>query len=97
MPLKTAIVVDLWPPHKGKPKMFYRIGEVARMTDLKSYVLRYWENEFPKYLKPPLDASGQRRYRQADIDTILTIKDLLYVQRKTINGANKALSERKPA
>ena len=55
-------------------KLFYRIQEVAKMTGLKPYVLRYWESEF-KELAPDKDASDQRRYRQSDVEVILARRD----------------------
>ena len=72
-------------------KLYYSIGEVSKLTELKQYVLRYWETEF-KQLKPPKNRSGNRTYRQADIDTILTIKALLYDKKFTIEGARKQLN-----
>ena len=72
-------------------KLYYSIGEISKMTDLKQYVLRYWETEF-KQLKPPKNRSGNRTYRQKDIDTIFTIKTLLYDKKFTIDGARKQLS-----
>lgn len=71
-------------------KLFYRIQEVAKMTGLKPYVLRYWESEF-KELAPAKDASDQRRYRQSDIEIIQAIRKLLYEDRFTIQGARKRL------
>ena len=71
-------------------KLYYSIGEVSRLTNLKAYVLRYWESEFSA-LKPPKNRAGNRTYRQKDIDTVLKIKDLLYNKRFTINGAREAL------
>ena len=58
-------------------KLYYSIGEVSEIVDLKSYVLRYWETEF-KQLNPPKNRAGNRTYRQKDIDLIIKIKDLLY-------------------
>ena len=57
-------------------KLYYSIGEVSKMVDLKSYVLRYWETEF-KQLSPAKNRAGNRTYRQKDIDLIFKIKDLL--------------------
>ena len=71
-------------------KLYYSIGEVSEMTDLKSYVLRYWETEFSQ-LKPPKNRAGNRTYRQKDIEVILNIKDLLYKKKFTINGARGVL------
>tara|TARA_X000000368_G_scaffold355966_1_gene297839 strand:- start:14 stop:391 length:378 start_codon:yes stop_codon:yes gene_type:complete len=67
-------------------KLYYSIGEVSKMTELKAYVLRYWETEF-KQLKPPKNRAGNRTYRQSDVDLILFIKDLLYNKKFTIEGA----------
>jgi DNA-binding transcriptional MerR regulator len=71
-------------------KLFYRINEVAKLTGLKPYVLRYWESEFPE-LAPEKDASDQRRYRMQDIETIFAIRKLLYEDRFTIKGARQRL------
>ena len=73
-------------------KMFFRIGEVARITSIKTYVLRYWESEF-KLLRPIKNKAGQRIYKKKDIETILEIKDLLHKRKFTIAGAKKKLNE----
>jgi len=75
-------------------KLYYSIGEVSKMTELKAYVLRYWETEF-KELKPPKNRAGNRTYRQSDIDLILYIKDLLYTKKFTIEGARHQLATEK--
>ena len=72
-------------------KLYYSIGEVSELTQLKAYVLRYWETEFSK-LKPPKNRAGNRTYRQKDIDMILNIKDLLYNKKFTISGARSVIS-----
>ena len=72
-------------------KLYYSIGEVSKITDLKQYVLRYWETEF-KQLNPNKNKAGNRTYRQKDIDIILDIKNLLYKEKFTIEGARKMLS-----
>jgi DNA-binding transcriptional MerR regulator len=72
-------------------KLFYRIGEVSRLTGLEPYVLRYWESEFPQ-LKPDKGRSGQRLYKKKDVDNILHIKQLLYRDGYTIAGAKKKLN-----
>ncbi len=74
-------------------KLFYRIGEVSRITGLEPYVLRYWETEFPQ-IKPDKGNSKQRLYRKKDLDTILQIKHLLYKEGFTISGARKKLNSR---
>ncbi len=71
-------------------KLYYSIGEVSKITELKQYVLRYWETEFTQ-LNPIKNKAGNRTYRQKDIDTILRIKDLLYNRKFTIEGARKQL------
>ena len=73
-------------------KRYYRIGEVARITGIKPYVLRYWESEF-RWMSPAKSRSKQRLYRRRDIETIQLIKKLLYEDRFTIEGARKRLRE----
>lgn len=74
-------------------KLYYSIGEVSKLTNLKAYVLRYWESEFNQ-LNPPKNRAGNRTYRQRDIDIIIKIKDLLYEKKYTIEGAKKSLSNK---
>jgi len=71
----------------------YRIGEVSRLTELKPFVLRYWESEFPM-LEPVKSASGHRMYRQEDVDLVFKIKRLLYDEGFTIAGARRHLRRR---
>lgn len=78
-------------------KLYFRIGEVARLCRLPAYVLRFWETEFPQ-LKPVKGSTGQRMYRQRDVETVLHIKKLLYERGFTIAGARQHLKdESKPA
>jgi DNA-binding transcriptional MerR regulator len=70
----------------------YRIGEVSRLTNLKPFVLRYWETEFPM-LEPVKSASGHRLYRQQDVDMVFRIKRLLYDEGFTIAGARRHLRD----
>src|ERR1700747_2090922 len=70
----------------------YRIGEVSRLTELKPFVLRYWETEFPM-LEPVKSPTGHRMYRQEDVDLVLKIKRLLYDEGFTIAGARRHLRE----
>jgi DNA-binding transcriptional MerR regulator len=74
-------------------KLFYKIGEVSRITGLESYVLRYWETEFPP-LNPKKGRGGQRVYMSKDIETVLKIKRMLYEEGFTIAGARKQLMSR---
>ena len=73
-------------------KLFYKIGEVCRIFEVEPHVLRYWETEF-SLLSPTKNNSGQRIYRQRDLELIETIKRLLYEEGYTIAGANKKLLE----
>lgn len=73
-------------------KSLYRIGEVSRITDTKPFVLRYWETEFPT-LQPVKSPKGHRLYRRKDVDTVLTIKRLLYDEGFTIAGARRHLRD----
>ncbi|MBI5038873.1 MAG: MerR family transcriptional regulator [Nitrospirae bacterium] len=73
-------------------KLFYKISEVSKITGLESYVLRYWETEFPM-LAPRKNRGGQRVYEQKDIDAVLKIKKMLYEEGFTIAGARKRLQE----
>ena len=73
-------------------KIYYRIGEVSRITGVKPYVLRYWESEF-RWMAPAKSRSKQRLYRKRDIEVIQLIKRLLYEERYTIAGARKKLRD----
>jgi DNA-binding transcriptional MerR regulator len=75
-------------------KLYYSIGEVSKITELKPYVLRYWETEF-KQLSPPKNRAGNRTYRQKDIEVVEIIKDLLYNRKFTIKGAITLLNSGK--
>jgi DNA-binding transcriptional MerR regulator len=69
-------------------KLYFRIGEVARLCDIPAYVLRFWESEFPQ-LKPHKGGTGQRLYRKRDVEMALRIKSLLYNEGYTIPGARQ--------
>ena len=69
-------------------KLYFRIGDVARLCDVPAYVLRFWETEFPQ-LKPNKGGTGQRLYRRKDVETALRIKHLLYDLGYTIPGARQ--------
>ena len=71
-------------------KLYYSISEVSEITRLKKYVLRYWETEFTQ-LKPPKNRAGNRTYRKKDIDVVHKIKELLYKNKFTIEGARKQM------
>ena len=73
-------------------KLYFRIGEVARLCRLPAYVLRFWETEFPQ-LKPVKSSTGQRMYRRRDVENVIRIKQLLYDQGYTIAGARQHLRD----
>ena len=69
-------------------KNFFSIGEVSRIAQLPTYVLRYWESQF-KILRPLRRTSGQRKYMKKDIEVVFQVKELLYGKKFTIAGAKK--------
>jgi DNA-binding transcriptional MerR regulator len=71
-------------------RLYFRIGEVARLCRLPAYVLRFWETEFSQ-LKPIKSSTGQRMYRRKDVESVLRIKKLLYEEGFTIAGARQHL------
>src|SRR5580704_14932255 len=73
-------------------KSLFRIGEASRLTSTKPFVLRYWETEFPM-LQPVKSPKGHRLYRREDLDTVFTIKRLLYDEGFTIAGARRHLRD----
>jgi DNA-binding transcriptional MerR regulator len=78
-------------------KLYFRIGEVAKLCKLPAYVLRFWETEFPQ-LRPSKSSTGQRMYRRRDVENVLQIKKLLYDEGFTIAGARQQLrAEARPA
>ena len=80
-------------PQEIPNKLYFRIGEVARLTGVKQYVLRFWESEFPG-LGPKKSGTGHRLYRRKDVEMVLEIKRLLYDKRFTIEGARQWLEDR---
>jgi len=76
----------------GSPaKQYLKIGEVSRLTSLNSSVLRFWETEF-EMLRPLKSRTGQRLYSKRDLEIVLRIKRLLYVEKLTIAGAKSRIS-----
>ncbi len=74
------------------PNKRYRIGDVARLLDLKPHVLRYWETEFASFILGEKTDGGQRLYSQKDIEFFGRVKQLLYKEGYSISGARKRLS-----
>ncbi len=77
-------------------KLYFRIGDVSRLTGIKPYVLRYWETEFGT-LSPKKSGTNQRLYKRKDVELVLEIKHLLYEKRYTIEGARTFLQQRRGA
>ena len=85
---------------RGKPsdpvavpdRLYFKIGEVARLVGVKPYVLRYWETEF-SIVRPGKTRARHRLYRRQDVETLLEIRRLLYAERYTIEGAKRRLRE----
>lgn len=71
---------------------FFSIGDVCELTDLKPHVLRYWESQF-RFLHPAKNRSGNRVYQRREVELIMLVKDLLYVDKYTIEGARARVDE----
>lgn len=77
---------------EASDKLYYRIGEVSRLTGVKAHVLRYWETEF-RWMAPPKSRSRQRLYRKRDIEFVWLLKKLLWEERYTIAGARQRIQD----
>jgi DNA-binding transcriptional MerR regulator len=86
-PISTASVAGEAIPDK----LYFRIGDVAKLCGIEAYVLRFWETEFPQ-LKPNKSGTGQRLYRRRDVELALRIKQLLYADGYTIAGARQVFA-----
>ena len=71
---------------------FFSIGEVCELTGLKPHVLRYWESQF-KFLNPAKNRSGNRVYQRREVELVVLVKHLLYVEKYTIDGARQKVDE----
>lgn len=71
---------------------FFSIGDVCAITDLKPHVLRYWESQF-RFLHPAKNRSGNRVYQRKEIELIMLVKQLLYAEKFTIDGARQKIDE----
>ena len=71
-------------------RLYFKIGEVAKLIGVEPYVLRYWESEFPE-ISPTKSKSNQRLYKHRDVELIAQIRELLYTHKFTIDGAKLAL------
>ncbi|MBU6153760.1 MAG: MerR family transcriptional regulator [Bdellovibrionales bacterium] len=73
-------------------RTFFRIGDVARILELKTHVIRFWEGQFP-FVVPVKGPNGQRVYRRSQIESLILVKHLLHVERYSIEGAKKRIAE----
>jgi DNA-binding transcriptional MerR regulator len=73
-------------------RLYFKIGDVARICKVEAYVLRFWESQFPQ-LKPNKSGTGQRLYRKRDVEIALEIKRLVYAEGYTLSGARHALGQ----
>jgi DNA-binding transcriptional MerR regulator len=72
-------------------KYLYTIGEVADILGENVSLVRFWSNEFPKFIKPQRNAKGNRLYTKEDIETFKHIHLLVKVEGLTLEGAAKRL------
>jgi DNA-binding transcriptional MerR regulator len=73
-------------------RLYFKIGDVARICSVESYVLRFWETQFPQ-LKPNKSGTGQRLYRRREVELALEIKRLVHGEGYTLSGARQALEQ----
>ena len=73
-------------------KLYFTIGEVAQMCAVETHVLRYWEQEFPD-ITPSKRRGNRRYYKPKDVRLIRKVRELLYDQGFTIEGARRQLSQ----
>jgi DNA-binding transcriptional MerR regulator len=75
-------------------KLYYSIGEVSKMFDVNTSLIRFWEKEF-SILKPKKNAKGNRLFTQKDVDNLHIIYNLVKERGFTLEGAKKKLKENK--
>ena len=73
-------------------RLYFKIGDVARICGLETYVLRFWESQFPQ-LKPNKSGTGQRLYKRRDVEMVIEIKRLVHGEGYTLPGARQALDQ----
>ncbi len=73
-------------------QQFFSIGDVCELTDLKPHVLRYWESQF-RFLNPAKNRSGNRVYQRREVELIMLVKNLLYTEKFTLEGARRRIEQ----
>ncbi len=91
MPLQQSKTRALDPP-AIPDRLYFKIGDVARLCGVETYVLRFWETQFPQ-LKPNKSGTGQRLYRRRDVELALKIKHLVHIEGYTLAGARQLLQQ----
>ncbi|MCB0403694.1 MAG: MerR family transcriptional regulator [Bdellovibrionales bacterium] len=81
-------------PEVELKKKYFRIGEAAELLGVEPYVLRYWESEFSG-IRPMKSKSGHRTYSKKDVEKFVEIRHLLYVEKFSVKGAKKQISQRR--
>jgi DNA-binding transcriptional MerR regulator len=76
-------------------KYLYTIGEVAEILGESTSLVRFWANEFPKFIKPQRNAKGNRLFTKEDVETFKHIHLLVKVEGLTLEGAAKRLKGEK--
>jgi DNA-binding transcriptional MerR regulator len=78
-------------------RLYFKIGDVARLCGVEAFVLRFWESQFPQ-LKPNKSGTGQRLYRRRDVELAMEIKRLVHSEGYTLSGARAVLDaeQRRP-
>ncbi|MHB2025837.1 MAG: MerR family transcriptional regulator [Elusimicrobiota bacterium] len=76
-------------------RRFFTMGELSGMVQVPSYTIRYWESRMGGFLRPSRRSSGHRRYTRSDMETICMVRDLVRKRKMTLDGAKRALMERK--
>ena len=72
-------------------KYFYTVGEVAEILGESTSLVRFWANEFPKFIRPQRNAKGNRLFLKDDVETFKHIHLLVKVEGLTLEGAAKRL------
>jgi DNA-binding transcriptional MerR regulator len=89
--MATSRLKAIGPRVEAEPvQEFFSIGEVCSLTDLRPHVLRYWESQF-RILNPAKNRSGNRVYARREVELVLLVKNLLYTEKYTIEGARQKL------
>ncbi len=92
--MATAAAPARVPTPEIPNRLYFRIGDVSKLSGVKQHVLRFWETEFPA-LHPKKSGTNQRLYRRKDVELVLEIKHLLYEKRFTIEGARSFLQQKR--